>query len=120
MPYTARLAITGQQLVWPTVTKMTILVVISAAMFFTWRPWCTLFCPLGAIYGLLNHISFLFLRFHRDRCIGCENCRSLCVGGEKSERRLDGLRCVRCLECTKCRAVTLETSLTPLDSVGRR
>ena len=28
-------------------------------------PWCTLFCPLGAIYGLFNRVSLLFLRFQR-------------------------------------------------------
>ena len=52
-------AVAGQPIVWPTATKMTILVVVVVAMFFTWRPWCTLFCPLGAIYALLNHVSFL-------------------------------------------------------------
>ena len=105
-------AIAGQPIVWPTAAKMTILVVVVVAMFFTWRPWCTLFCPLGAIYGLLNHVSFLFLRFHPNRCIDCADCRSLCLDGGQAERRLDGLRCVRCLECTQCRAVTVETVLT--------
>ena len=68
-------------LILPSMTKLAILVLIVLAMFFTWRPWCTLFCPLGAIYSLLNHVSFLFLRFHRDRCIECADCRSLCVDG---------------------------------------
>ena len=102
----------GQPMVWPTATKAGDLVVVVVAMFFTWRPWCTLFCPLGAIYGLLNHVSFMFLRFHRDRCIGCADCRSLCVDGGPAERRIDGLHCVRCAECTSCRAVTVETVLS--------
>ena len=115
LPYTAQLAAAGQPLVWPTAVKLTILIVILAAMLFTWRPWCTLFCPLGAIYGLLNHVSFLFLRFHRERCGQCDNCRSLCLDGGKPERRIDGLRCVRCLECTRCRAVTVETVFARID-----
>jgi ferredoxin-type protein NapH len=112
LPYTASLAIAGKPIVWPTALKMAILALILVAMLFTWRPWCTLFCPLGAIYGLMNHVSFLFLRFHRDRCGDCETCRSLCLDGEPAERRLDGLRCVRCMECTNCRAVSLETAFT--------
>jgi polyferredoxin len=119
LPYTARLAITGQPVVWPTVTKMAILVLILVAMLFTWRPWCTVFCPLGALYGVLNHVSLLFLRFHRDRCGDCETCRSVCVDSGKSEQRIDSMRCVRCLECTKCRAVSVETVFTPVNKVGR-
>ena len=78
--------------IWPSATKITILVVILVATFFTWRPWCTLFCPLGAIYAIFNHVSFFFLRFHPDRCIGCADCRSLCLDGGKAKRRIDGLR----------------------------
>jgi ferredoxin-type protein NapH len=112
LPNTARLAITGGPIVWPTALKMTILVLFAVSLLFTWRPWCLLFCPLGAIYGLLNRVSFVFLRFDRHRCIGCEDCRSLCVDGAPTERRLDGLRCVRCLECDNCRAVRVETAVT--------
>jgi polyferredoxin len=109
LPNMANQAIAGQPIVWPTAVKTAILVMIVIAMFFTWRPWCTLFCPLGAFYSLLNHVSFLFLRFHRDRCIECADCRSLCVDGGSAERRIDGLHCLRCAECTNCRAVTVET-----------
>jgi ferredoxin-type protein NapH len=115
LPNIATLAAAGQPIVWPTATKITILVVIVVAMFFVWRPWCTLFCPLGAIYALLNHVSFLFLRFHPSLCIDCADCRSLCRDSGKAEQRIDGLRCVRCMECTRCRAVTVETVLTRID-----
>jgi polyferredoxin len=103
------------RLILPSATKIAITGLILVAMFFTWRPWCTLFCPLGAIYSLLNHVSFLFLRFHRDKCIGCADCRSLCVDGGPAERRIDGLHCLRCAECTNCRAVTVETVLSLSD-----
>jgi ferredoxin-type protein NapH len=106
-------------LIWPSAVKMTILIVVVAAMFFTWRPWCTLFCPLGAIYALLNHVSFLFLRFHPNLCIDCADCRSLCRDKGDAEGRIDGLRCVRCMECTRCRAVTVETVLTRIDEPHR-
>lgn len=102
-------------LILPGVTKLAILALVVLAMFFTWRPWCTLFCPLGAIYSVFNYVSFMFLRFHRDRCIGCADCRSLCVDGGPAERRIDGLHCLRCAECTNCRAVTVETVLSLSD-----
>jgi polyferredoxin len=109
LPNTARLALAGEAIVWPTAAKVVILVLISLAMLFTWRPWCTVFCPLGGIYALCNRVSFLFLRFHQDRCQECDLCRSLCRGGGRPERRIDSLRCVRCLECANCRAVTVGT-----------
>jgi ferredoxin-type protein NapH len=112
LPNTIHLAIAGQPVVWPTAAKSIILVLVLAAMLFTWRPWCMLFCPLGAIYTLLNRVSAVFLRFHRDRCVECDRCRSLCHDATPAEHRIDGLRCVRCLECTKCRAVTVENILT--------
>jgi ferredoxin-type protein NapH len=111
VPNVVRLAWAHQPVVWP-VMKLAILGVFLITSLFTWRPWCTLFCPLGAIYALLNHVSLVYLRFHRDRCGGCGDCRSLCHDATPAEGRLDGLRCVRCLECTRCRAVTVETALT--------
>lgn len=115
LPNMAKAAMAGSPVSWPNAAKMTILVLMVIAMFFTWRPWCTLFCPLGAIYGLMNNVSFLFLRFHPKLCVDCADCRSLCRDSGEAEHRVDGMRCVRCLECTNCRAVTMETVLTRLD-----
>jgi polyferredoxin len=114
VPNAVRTALTSQPIAWPTITKMTILGAVLAAMLFTWRPWCTLFCPLGAIYGLLNYVSVVFLRFHPNLCRQCKNCSDLCLDGQRPEHRVDGLRCVRCLECTDCQgqAVTVETLFT--------
>ena len=61
VPNTVRLAVTGQEVVWPTIAKSSILVVVLLAMLFTWRPWCTVLCPLGAIFSLCNLFS---LRVH--------------------------------------------------------
>ncbi len=105
--------------VWPNTAKATIFLLIMVAMFFTWRPWCTLFCPLGAIYSLCNRVSLLFLRFHPDRCKDCDLCRDLCRYRGRSERRANDLRCVRCLDCTRCRAISVATALSrPKSSQG--
>jgi len=103
------IALSGR-IAWPSTTKTVILVVFLIAMFFTWRPWCTLFCPLGAIYGILNKFSFFFVRFHPAECNDCDRCRSLCHYHGREERRGGDMRCIRCLDCTRCTAVTLSTS----------
>jgi len=103
------IALSGR-IAWPSTTKTVILVVFLVAMFFTWRPWCTLFCPLGAIYGILNKVSFFFVRFHPAECNDCDRCRSLCHYHGREERRGGDMRCIRCLDCTRCTAVTLSTS----------
>jgi ferredoxin-type protein NapH len=109
LPYTASLAIADEEPVWPSPLKLTILGLLLLAMFFIWRPWCTLFCPLGAIYGLCNRVSLVSLRFHADRCKECDLCRDLCHYRGAGERRASELRCIRCLKCTQCRAITVDT-----------
>jgi ferredoxin-type protein NapH len=115
LPSMAQAAIAGKAIVWPTTAKTIILALFLLAMFFTWRPWCTLFCPLGAIYSFFDSVSLFFLSFHKDRCRDCENCRSLCRDCVRPEWRVNGLRCVRCLECANCNAVTVGTVFAHFD-----
>lgn len=107
VPNTIRTAIQGSEISWPSTYKMAILGSVLGLAVFTFRPWCTLLCPLGAIYSLCNRVSLLFLRFHPDRCRDCAVCRSECSAGGRPEKRLEGMRCVRCLDCQRCRAVTI-------------
>jgi polyferredoxin len=113
LPNTARLALRSDTVVWPSPAKMIIFAVILVAMLFTWRPWCTLFCPLGAIYSLCNRVSFFFLRFHPDRCSDCDLCRGLCRYHGRAQRRSSEMQCIRCLDCTRCDAITLASVLGP-------
>jgi len=113
VPNMVRLAVSGEGIVWPSPAKTVIFAVIMVAMLFTWRPWCTLFCPLGAIYGLCNRFSFFFLRFHPDRCNDCDLCRSLCRYHGRTQRRSSEMQCVRCLDCTRCDAMALTSVLGP-------
>jgi ferredoxin-type protein NapH len=93
----------------PTTIKTIIMIVFLLATLFTWRPWCTLFCPLGAIFSLCNYGSLIFLRFQPNRCKDCELCRDLCKYRGPAERRGSDMRCIRCLECIKCQALTVGT-----------
>ena len=108
VPNTVQTAIAGKA-VWPTAAKIVILVTILASALFTWRPWCRIFCPLGAIYSLFDPVSVFFLRFRRGDCIECKDCRGACRDLADPEFSVDGMRCVRCLECTNCRAIAVQS-----------
>lgn len=96
---------------WPSTTKIVILGVFLASALFTWRPWCTLFCPLGAIYSLMGRVSFFFVRYQPDACTDCNLCQKLCHHRGNSERRAPPGRCVRCTDCHCCQALSIGTVL---------
>jgi ferredoxin-type protein NapH len=104
-------AIAGEQVVWPNTVKLVILGLFLLAIFFVRRPWCRLFCPLGAIFSLFNRVSAFFLRFNANECTHCERCHELCKYGIQPEKTPNDLNCIRCLECTKCspEALTLNS-----------
>ena len=119
LPNTAKLALTGGTVVWPNAVKMTILVLLVVAMLFKWRPWCALFCPLGAIFALFNRVSVLALRFRKDKCTDCGLCHKPCRYGVRPDRMLEDPRCIRCLECTRCGALKVATVFNRSEAESR-
>ena len=117
-PNTVALALAGKPLVWPTTTKTIIFVVFLLLALFTWRPWCTALCPLGAIYSICNSFSFVFVRVNRSECGDCGLCESLCRYGDGPRQRANDLRCIRCLDCTKCKSVDVSSVLGGTSAVG--
>jgi ferredoxin-type protein NapH len=120
VPSVVRQAVAGEEIFWPGPVKIAVLVVFLLAALFTWRPWCTLFCPLGAIYGLMNRVSLVFIRFQPARCTDCDLCEKVCRYGGRTDRATSDLRCIRCLECVRCDALSVGTvSQLPVVDVGR-
>jgi ferredoxin-type protein NapH len=109
IPNAVGTAMAGEQVVWPNAYKLAILGVLVVLMLFTWRPWCKLLCPLGAIYGLFNRASLLFLRYNPANCKACDMCSSLCKYGVLPDPGLNVAGCIRCLDCTRCRAISLSS-----------
>ncbi len=107
VPGVIKAAMAHSPIPWPSTAKLTLLGLVLAAMFIKWRPWCTLFCPLGAIFGLFNRFSLLVLRFESDACRSCGACGKMCKYGVLPARNLNNSRCIRCLECTRCEAIKL-------------
>jgi ferredoxin-type protein NapH len=86
---------------------LAILGLFLVGMFIKFRPWCTLFCPLGAVYSLFNRVSLFFLKLDADRCTNCNLCHDVCNHGVRPNERANDPRCIRCLECSKCGAITI-------------
>ena len=74
-------AVKGTALPWPSATKLIILGLLVAAMLVKWRPWCALFCPLGAIFGLFRRVSAVYLRVEPKDCVSCGLCSEQCRYG---------------------------------------
>jgi polyferredoxin len=111
LPLMASQAAAGEPIQWMSLTKISILTLVLGAMLFTWRPWCTVLCPLGAIFGLLNRVSFWFVRFEPGKCNDCEICGQQCDVRGPSDRRAAESRCIRCLECVRCGALSVGSGL---------
>jgi len=87
---------------WPNAIKLAVLGIFLVAIFFVRRPWCRIFCPLGAIFSLFNRASAFVLRLDPAACTDCKRCHRLCKFGIEPEKSPNALACIRCLECTKC------------------
>ena len=107
-PVMAQAAAAGQAIPWPNAIKLTVVATLLVAVFFTYRPWCSVLCPLGAAYSLLNRGSALYLKFSAGRCTDCKACHKFCKHGVKPNERANDLRCIRCLDCTRCPFGALE------------
>ncbi len=81
--------------------KVFLLAVVLIASILIWRPFCRTLCPLGAFYGLFNHVSLLQLNCDNQRCTSCRACSRRCPADLDPYREPNSDRCVRCLECTK-------------------
>ncbi len=99
LPAVARQAIAGETVSWPNALKTTILLLFLLAMFVKVRPWCRILCPLGAIFGLFNKFSAVYMRLDTDKCNECRLCEKKCRYGVIPERELQSANCIRCMEC---------------------
>lgn len=67
------------------------------------RFWCRVLCPLGAMYALISHFSFLRRVVDTDKCVHCGACVKGCRMGAIAT---DGVgttehECIKCFDCLK-------------------
>ena len=76
--------------------KFILLVWIIALSIFVYRFFCRFLCPLGALYGLFNKISFIGVKLDRPKCIDCGKCINKC---KMDIKHVGDAECISCGEC---------------------
>ena len=89
---------------WP---KLVVLTAVLGFALFTYRPWCSVLCPLGGILAAFNRVSIFFLRYSPQECNTCNLCRTKCDYGVNVDESINNTGCIRCLECTSCPGVSV-------------
>lgn len=76
--------------------KFLLLVSIMVGCVFIFRLFCRFICPLGALYGLFNKLSFFGIQVEKGKCTDCGMCQARC----KVDIRHPGdQECISCGEC---------------------
>ena len=76
--------------------KVLVLILLLILCVFCYRAFCRFLCPLGAIYSLLNPVSFFGIKVDQSKCIHCGKCVQTC---RLDVRRVCDRECVQCGEC---------------------
>ncbi|MCK5346272.1 MAG: 4Fe-4S binding protein [Candidatus Heimdallarchaeota archaeon] len=86
------------------------------------RPFCKVMCPIGAIFGLFNFISFFKMKVDPAKCTSCNKCEKECPVDHAINDSCSSPECIRCLECQyiSCNFDAVESNLmlkTPVTSL---
>lgn len=85
--------------------KVAILVFTIILSIYTFRPFCKVICPLGAIYSLFNPISIYKYSIDKDKCTKCKKCSMECDMGIEVYKNPNSMECIRCGKCKEvCKA----------------
>lgn len=79
--------------------KSAILIVIIILSVVIYRPFCKYLCPLGAIYGMFNKISFYRYWLDEQKCTNCQQCSQICGMGIQPAQNPNSAECIRCGKC---------------------
>ncbi|MBE6547421.1 MAG: 4Fe-4S binding protein [Ruminococcaceae bacterium] len=76
--------------------KFILLVSFVVGAIFMFRFFCRFFCPLGALYGLFNKISFFGIQLDKSNCTNCNLCVKKC---QMDIAHVGDQECISCGEC---------------------
>jgi len=78
------------------------------------RFYCKFACPIGAVLGLFNKISFIKINVNNNKCSGCQACKNVCPMNISilNGTLLSKSNCILCGRCIKvCPSKKLEYSI---------
>lgn len=81
-----------------------LLAAFLALMVVASRPYCRMFCPLGAVYGLLGRVALARIAVDREACASCaesDRCNEVCPVEIDVKNEAGGAECIACGECTR-------------------
>lgn len=97
---------------WLYYTKLGILIVTLLFSMPIKRPFCRVFCPIGAVYAPFNKFSLLHLKLKVEECNSCRVCKKVCPMAIEVRENPNQLDCIRCFECVwHCRPRSLEIKI---------
>ncbi len=76
--------------------KFALLIVFIVLSIFIYRFFCRFICPLGAILGFFNKISFLGVKLEEQKCVECGLCLQTCP---MDIRKVGDHECINCGAC---------------------
>lgn len=79
--------------------KLVILIIILLSSIIIYRPFCRYVCPLGAIYGIFNKISFYRYTIDTTKCTQCGECQKICKLDIPVWKAPNNMDCIRCGDC---------------------
>ena len=79
------------------------------------RFWCRYLCPLGAIFGLFNRVSFVKVTLDDSKCTGCRQCLDVCPTRIEEPEHIgnvtDCIQCGKCVEACSADALKISASI---------
>ena len=79
--------------------KLAILILTIISSIIIYRPFCRYVCPLGAIYGIFNKISFYRFKIDDSKCTKCKACQKICKLNIPVYEKPNSADCIRCGDC---------------------
>ena len=79
--------------------KLVILIITLLFSIIIYRPFCRYICPLGAIYGVFNKVSFYRYKIDASKCTKCGACQKICKLDIPVYEKPDSMDCIRCGDC---------------------
>ena len=85
--------------------KFLLLVSIVVGCVFVFRLFCRFICPLGALYGLFNKISFFGIKVEKSKCTDCGLCNAHCKVDIKHPGDQECISCGSCVGVCPTKAI---------------